>query len=161
MAAAVDYFKDEKGDDPELETTLKFLEDYRLKDAEVVRIENAAGRSLPEVNVIAVGESVGHINHAAKAYISEVKKIGSESSSYASIVGTKDDDYLLIDMWSLAVHLVTEESKEVHDVKGMLTELPTAEEEREHSKAIKQEMNVKRPKRRSRKWEKIIASAPD
>ena len=103
---------------------------------------------------------MGHIYHAAKVYTGEVKKIGSEASMYAHIIGAKNDDYVLIETWTIAIHLVTVDTKDDHDVKGMLIDMPTFEEDKEHYELTQQELNVKKHKRRSKKWAKKVADAP-
>ena len=141
---------------------MKFLTDYQLKEIDTINLPNSVQRGLPEINVIAVGESVGHIFRTARAFANDVKSLGTEDSQYAQIIGGRDDDYLLLMTRNIAVHLVTVDSKEEHDVRGMLLDLPTYEEEKEQEQSINEEGTRKnKDKRRSKKWAKKVEKAPD
>ncbi len=146
---------------PTLDSTIKFLTDYQLKDIDVIHLEHSVERGLPEINIIAVGESAGHLFRVARTFINEVRKLGTEDSLYAKIVGGRDDDYLMLLTREIAIHIVTVDSKDEHDVRGMLLDLPTYEEEKEHEEIYNQEVKKKKDKRRSKKWARKVAAAPD
>ncbi len=154
---ALGYFtRPEKN--PSVEGTVRLLTDYRMKEIKVVKAKNALERGLPEDNVIAVGESVGHIFRVAKLYVAEVKKLGSDDSQYAHIAGGRNDDYLMIMTRSVAVHLVTVDAKEDHDIEDMLVNLPTQEELKEHVQEAEEAMprKIKRP---DRKWARKVKAS--
>ena len=133
-----------------------------MKDVNVIKLPNHIERGIPETNIIAVGESVAHIYKVSRAYLNEIKKLRSEDSKYAQPVGSRDDDYIMVLTRPIALHLVTTDSKEEHDVKGMLLDVASPEEEKEYAEELKEELSKKRkPKRFSKKWAKKVANAPD
>lgn len=137
------------------------MKDYQLKEIDVIYLPYHIERGLPEINIIAVGESVGHIYRVAKTYVDEVKKINSEGSQYAHYVGGRNDDYLMVITRSIALHLVTKDSKEDHDVRAALLDTATYEEDKEAQQAMNEEVQKKKIRRLSKKWVRKVNKATD
>lgn len=94
-----------------------FLEEKNIQNIIVVPTHSLGLHHLKENAIVCTGFTTKHIYNTAKDLVVELKKLKIPGLSYVpTVFGRRDEEWLLVEIGDIMVHLFTESFKEEFDL---------------------------------------------
>jgi len=136
-----DFF--EKGKMPSVDEIILYLEAQQIKDVDMFDFEELGRFDLPKYAIIGSGYSSRHIYKVANNLLKAVRDLQIPNVKIRdSKVGSRDDEWILVDFPNMGIHLLTQEARPEVDLENSWTN-PVSEEE-----VYQREMYLRKLKRK-------------
>lgn len=104
-------------------TTLAIEALEAVKGQDITELDVRDLTSVTDVMLIATGTSSRHVSSLSSSVVERAKKAGIQP---LGVEGRQGQDWVLVDLGDVVVHVMTEEARAHYDLERLWSEMPTA-----------------------------------